>query len=313
MLFISGTGRIENNLLEGYETLVRTEHQLNTNQANWKTLKHISEARLYEARGQLHQAAQLLAATGISFLAPRADDSHTAIHWSSRQHYLQSQTFGTDEAFQVTLDPENLQLTVTRSGDAVQDLDLNGITLQQAAEKLQGFLEELGLLKNVFTMQKHYELPDYPDRWNTVFDTSDAEAFRVLAHSYSNAYEVLSRIVNTDPRAGALLIWPHHFDLATLITTQVDEQGNLSGSIGVGLSPGDGSYTAPYYYVTVWPAPAMEQIPDDLQSAGHWHTAGWIGMVLPLNPIADTAAAQQQSVVEHFLNEALSVADSLSK
>ncbi|MBT5271618.1 MAG: hypothetical protein HOL70_19450, partial [Candidatus Marinimicrobia bacterium] len=231
----------------------------------WNILTQTSDTRLYEARAQLHQAAQLLAAAGISYLEARPDDSHTAMLWSPETNQFMSQAFGEDLSFQITLNPTNLSLSIIESGVSIQKLDLNGSSLKQVSEKLQSTLESLGLPENVFTMEKHYDLPDYPDNWETAFDTSDIDAFQVIASSYINAYSSLQEMASTDSQASDLLIWPHHFDLAYLITRAQDEQGNLSKSVGVGISPGDGSYTAPYYYVTAWPAPSVDQIPGELK------------------------------------------------
>lgn len=279
----------------------------------WNILTQTSDIRLYQARAQLHQTAQLLAATGISYQETRPDDSHTAMLWSPETHQFMSQAFGKELSFQLTLNPTNLSLSVIESGVSIQRFDLNGSSLKQASEKLQATLESLGLPENVFTMEKHYDLPDYPDKWETAFDTSDIEAFQVITSNYINAYSSLQEMAGTDSQASDLLIWPHHFDLAYLITRAQDSQGNLSKSIGVGISPGDGSYTAPYYYVTAWPAPSVDQIPGKLKSAGKWHTEGWVGMVLPLGQInSSSVASEQQTLVQEFLAEALTVARSLT-
>ena len=84
-------------------------------------------------------------------------------------------------------------------------------------------------------------------------------------------------------------------------------------SIGIGMSPGDTSYTAPYYYVNVWPYPAKDQIIDLPLTFGKWHTEGWTGMVLTLAQIVkeDTPEAQK-SMVETFLDKAIQHAESIA-
>ncbi len=280
---------------------------------NWKLLSNTSDARLLNARGQLHQAAQLLAAAGISYIEARPDDSHTAMLWDFETNRFLSQAFGNDLSFQVALNPSDLTLSIIKSDVSSHEISLNGISLKQAAEKLQSLLEGQGLPENIFTMEKHYELPDYPDQWDLAFDTSDSEAFQTLANSYGNAYSALLKMASSDARSGDILVWPHHFDLAFLINVAEDKHGNLSKSIGLGISPGDGSYTAPYYYVTAWPAPTIDEILGKLKSAGKWHTEGWIGMVLPLDPISSvTGTEEQENLVQQFLSEALSVAKSIT-
>jgi len=273
----------------------------------WQTLNRISDDRLFEARAQLHQAAQLLTAVGISFIPPKPDDSHTSFKWSQKSLHFLSQGFGDELAFHLSLNPVDLTLQAFHSNEALAEIKLNGVTLKQAASDLQFFLEDHGLPKDLFTMKRHFELPDYPGRWENAFDISDADAFQTLAASYGNAASEFEIKIKNDSRASDLMIWPHHFDLATLIGTGADQ------SIGMGISPGDGSYTAPYYYVSVWPIPSPEQIEAQPLSQGRWHTQGWTGMVLTLDQITSySEAAGQKSVVQTFLNEALSHAEIIS-
>ena len=286
---------------------------MKTNKISWKMLPPISDNRLFEARAQLHQAAQLLAATGISFLEARPDDSHTAMIWSDDDHLFLSQPFGDGGSLRVSLDPTNLDLTIKKNKIIIKKIILNGIALTEAAAELQLFLDGQGLSKDSFTMKKHYELPDYPGRNDPSFDTSDSVAFQTLADSYTNAFTFFEEIRQNDSRASDLLVWPHHFDLGLLLTMATDEQGNLSKSIGIGLSPGDGSYTAPYYYVTNWPAPTADKLPAELKSKGRWHTEYWVGMVLPLESItAMTETREQQKIAQTFLDNALLIARAFS-
>ncbi len=274
----------------------------------WKKLTEIDDSRLLEARGQLHQAVQILTAIGISFAEHRADDSHTSLLWDSEINTFLSQPFGPEQNFQIGLNPQNLNCYVFHNHETLLELKFNGSTLRQVASDLQFFLEDHGLPKNVFTMKRHFDLPDYPDRWLSAFDTSDQEAFDLLSSAYSNAYPLIKEIARKDSRAGTLLTWPHHFDMAILLTL------GKGKSIGIGLSPGDTSYTAPYYYVNVWPYPSEGQILNLPLTFGKWHTEGWTGMVLPLEQIVveDDPDAQRKRV-ETFLKEALSYAKLIGK
>ncbi|MBT4034937.1 MAG: hypothetical protein HOB84_14350 [Candidatus Marinimicrobia bacterium] len=274
---------------------------------NWKQLIQIKDDRLFEARGQLHQAVQLLTAAGISFVEHKADDSHTSLLWDSPASMLLSQPFGPGHKFQIGLTLQNLSCQVLHNHESLLELKLNGTLLKQVAADLQFFLEDHGLPKSVFTMKRHFELPDYPTRWSIPFDTSDQAAFDQLSSAYSNAYLQLEAIAKKDDRAGSVATWPHHFDMAILVTPGEEK------SIGIGMSPGDTSYTAPYYYVNVWPYPAKDQIIDLPLTFGKWHTEGWTGMVLTLAQIVkeDTPEAQK-SMVETFLDKAIQHAESIA-
>jgi hypothetical protein len=95
-----------------------------------------------------------------------------------------------------------------------------------------------------------------------------------LALYYAHAFETLRSIVKGEPEATPIRTWPHHFDMATILP------GSGEGSsIGFGLSPGDGSYAEPYWYIT--PSPFnLEVKARELPEPWQWHTEGWNGIVL---------------------------------
>lgn len=273
---------------------------MNSKKMLWKQLGAIRDDRLLEARGQLHQAVQLLTAVNISFVDHKADDSHTSLLWDSESNIFLSQTFGPDNKFQLGLNPVDLTCRVFHNHEMLLNLRLNGTTLEQVAADLQFFLEDHGLPMNEFTMARHFELPAYPDRGSTPFDTSDEEAFNLLFSAYANAYTIINDFAHKDSRASDLLTWPHHFDMALLISPGEGK------SIGVGMSPGDTSYTAPYYYVNVWPAPSDDQINDRPLTFGKWHTRDWKGMVLTLDHIVNEDKPDaQKAIVDTFLHESI--------
>lgn len=90
------------------------------------------------------------------------------------------------------------------------------------------------------------------------------------------AQNVLSGIA-ASTGGGEVRVWPHHFDIATFI--EIDEGGGDDArSINFGLSPGDRSYSEPYWYVTPWPRPTGTLPPLTM---GSWHTEGFTAAVFP--------------------------------
>jgi hypothetical protein len=71
-------------------------------------------------------------------------------------------------------------------------------------------------------------------------------------------------------------IWPHHFDMATLL--YLPGHGE-SMTIGIGLSPGDMNYAEPYWYVPPYPYPQVARFPE-LDGHGMWHTQDWVRAIL---------------------------------
>jgi hypothetical protein len=91
-----------------------------------------------------------------------------------------------------------------------------------------------------------------------------------------------------------LRLWPHHFDLAA--TTEVG-----AVSVGLGVSPGDGTAGRPYWYATLSPPPPRDGLPP-LAGGGSWHLTGWTGGELPLERLGLGAASQHEQVRAFFLS-----------
>jgi hypothetical protein len=170
-------------------------------------------------------------------------------------------------------------------GTARAELRLGGSTLDEALGWLVTMLDN-----GARFARPSYEMPAHAVASGGVFGSDGRAARLELARWYATAAATLHRIVAATPGASPVRCWPHHFDIATLL------RGPREGStLGVGLSPGDGSYALPYWYVTPWPYPDPRALPP-LASGGHWHRAGWFGAVLTgdaaLAPATPAARAQ---------------------
>ena len=73
-------------------------------------------------------------------------------------------------------------------------------------------------------------------------------------------------------------LWPHGFDFSVESFINGDKD-----QIGVGVSPGDDSYEAPYLYVN--PYPFSENIIYQSLPIGKWHTQGWNGIKVEWNDL----------------------------
>ena len=111
---------------------------------------------------------------------------------------------------------------------------------------------------------------------------------RLYQDWFAAATSVLDPLAAAQPGASPVRVWPHHFDIATLVTLAEGV------SVGVGMSPGDGTYDAPYFYVTPWPYPETGALPE-LSRGARWHTDGWVGAVMPGSALPDTA--QREAIV----------------
>jgi len=137
--------------------------------------------------------------------------------------------------------------------------------------------------------------------------------FKEFAKYFGNANAVLKALAANLEGASDVKCWPHHFDIATLITLTDTGDPETSSSIGVGLSPGDESYQEPYFYITPWPYPDLNVIRLPKLSVGHWHTEGFVAAILTGTTLLQGGSSDNQiNAVSKFLEEGLDQARKLT-
>lgn len=224
-----------------------------------------------DTRLQLHWAAQAAAGVGRTLAPPHPDDSHTAFSWSPEHRALVQPQSG--------LRLHDLRLLLLRDDAIVDAFPLTGRTLDDG---FRFYEERLGQ-----TLQRPGEgLPDHPVAHGAAFapDAGDLAHFDRL---YADAATHLEAFRAAHLGAGPVRCWPHHFDLATLVTLGGDH------TIGAGFVPGDAQFPDPYWYVTPWPLPEGRATFAPL-SLGFWNMDGWFGAVL----------REGEGDVRRFLDEA---------
>jgi hypothetical protein len=232
-------------------------------------------AALAEARVALHWAAQVVAAVGRALIPAMPDDSHTSLEWSTAGRLLVGGM--TSRKTRLGLRPSDLTLvTVDASGAPQRELPLAGRTLEAAfAWTSEAF--------GVPALERpSYEMPDHIVGHGGPFGDTHPQALAELGRWYASADVLLRDFVASRPyaqeQASPVRCWPHHFDIATLVSVP-GSAASGARTIGVGLSPGDGSYAEPYFYVTPWPYPENPVLPV-LPGGASWHQTGWVGAVL---------------------------------
>jgi len=279
----------------------------------WKPVPRRSAGELTDARLQAHWAAQLIEATGKALVPPQNDWSHVAMTWLDPLELLAGGF--TRHGLRVALRPRDLCLAVLDADDHVEwSLELDGKTLAEAKEWLQGVLAEEGEPPPPLEPLRT-DLPEHPVGRGEPLSLDERRQFQELSLWYGNAARLFTVLAENTLGAAPVYCWPHHFDLATLITLDPEEPDeNKAPSIHVGLSPGDGHYDEPYFYVTPWPV-AVNVDAEPLAGGGHWHTEDWTGAVLPAHRLPeadeddpDHHAQEQAEQVFAFLRTAVGAA-----
>jgi hypothetical protein len=287
----------------------RAESALVAAAARWNTGAAAPSPGLAPARAAAHWAAQLVAAVGWTLATPEPDRSHSAFEWVEAEGALLGvpvERGGRTAVAGLRLGDLTL-FALGRASSQREELPLPGRTLEAGLAWLGGALGRILGTPIPRLERPHHELPPDPVGAGVPFGTPEVAALRELAAWFSSADRVLRAVATWTPQASPVRCWPHHFDIATLIgLDNVDAPEGSARSIGVGLSPGDGSYAEPYWYVTPSPPPDAGEMPP--LPTGHWHIQGWFGAVLLASELAAAETATAGARVATFLTAAISAA-----
>jgi hypothetical protein len=265
---------------------------------------------LAQARIQLHFAIQPLAATSLALVKEQTDFSHMALQWDDHLGFI-TQAITFLKSYRIALDPVTLTLEIVGDSDRVISVfALSDRTLSEAFDWIRTVIKGLGGAAELITPIS-YPPDDFPDSdlalsgtFSCKFPTSS------LADYYASANQVLQALTQSEPLASTVRIWPHHFDIATLISIPSEINGEEK-TIGVGLSPGDSSYGEPYWYVTPYPYPENRENLPILVGNGFWHTSHWVGAVLTASQFGKPNASIDQ--IKTFVNSAIAACKDLLK
>ena len=266
----------------------------------WRTLGHPPPEALSAARLEAHWASQVLSAFGDSQLPHREDYRHRAMSWSDENEALISFQ-ESPEGLSLALDLGDLRLLMLERGARVATMDLAGETLDDAFAWVNTQLPDGATPVVPLDTSR---IPPHAVGSGAVFIRADPDASLELARWFANVAGLLETVRAREPHAAPVLCWPHHFDLATLVVLDPDDDPEEARSIGVGMVPGDDSYAEPYLYVTPWPYPESPTL-HDLPSGGRWHTESWLGGVLnAYELVALVASDAQRASAQAFLDQA---------
>jgi hypothetical protein len=259
----------------------------------------VSPKALAEARETAHHAAQLLALVGASYIPAKVDDSHTSMTWLNEAQALATEIVDAVRPFRVGLRIRDITLLfLDATGREAAVFPLMERTRNEAIAWLRVRIGDAGRDGATMHTSLHFSIAPHPTDSGVPF-VRRGDALEELARWYNDANGILEARRALTPGAGDVRCWPHHFDIATLITCS---NGPFQ-TIGVGMTPGDSSYDEPYLYVGPSPSPtfAVAEL-----NVGHWHTTDWWGAVLTASEIvAQASSSEQAALVNRFVGGAL--------
>ncbi len=281
--------------------------------SSWWELAGHETSSLREAWRLCHHAAQPAAELAKAFGIPEADDSHSAMQWIPGRRiidgYFRGRLVETPRGVVCTaLRPFDLSLFLIKpNGDLYAEMPLEGKTIEQA----HGWV--LTTTMNLFDVPVRQateappDLPPHPAGSGEKIQSPNQLALIEVVRLYENTASLLEAFGSDSASSGdasdaagqtAVLCWPHHFDLARLFVLARDAAGEMTHTIGVGLTPPDELEPAGYWYVSPWvrsdqPAASVAEVPME---HGYWHRRdGQPPMaVLPITALAGIEDQQRQ-------------------
>jgi hypothetical protein len=268
--------------------------------SEWRALRGVDRRRLSEARLQAHYAVQWLARSARAFVPPQPDDNHTNLGWDDALDGFTTHALKDDLRLGLRIADLTLALP------SVQ-YPLNGRSDAQARQWLGEQLDGQGLDARALDLPSPYEMPEHAVATEAGYDTAGlADALADLAAWFANANSSLGRVtrqmIERKLAPSPVRCWPHHFDLASLIS--FPGRTGETAFVGVGLSPGDTHYDEPYFYVTIYPQPDTMTLPP--LSLGHWHDHEFVGAIAPAHLIV--MAHDPKAATDDFLQNAVDTA-----
>lgn len=251
---------------------------------------------LKAAREETHAAVQLIAMVPRHLLDADPTDSSASLIWDDKLNTLTTQVVG---GHRVAFEFATQEIHIHKGRDIVSTIATIGNTYDQVFDDLKSGLNSRGLDGNKLKKELPYELPESVVKLGNPFEKQDSEALNTLKELYALTSKTLHSVFSNIASASEVRCWPHHYDLATLVTLVEHEDPEKAKSIGFGFSPGDGGYDEPYFYLTPWPYPAIESL-YKLEQPAFWNTDRWTGGVLKASDLNSTNA--QTTIVDFFEN-----------
>jgi hypothetical protein len=260
--------------------------------------------RLGEARLQAHYAVQWLGRAGGAFIRPESDYGHTSMNWEGGILGFATNPMKGGVRLGLAI-PDLAFVLLDATGKRLAAYELNGRTDGDVRQWIGNDLAARGMDAGRLDKIAPYEIPPHRIANGGAYRRDGiAEELRALARCFADAHAALEAVRRQAKArslsASPVRCWPHHFDLATLVSLD-EAKGEEGRSVNAGLSPGDEHYAEPYYYVSPHPYPDPSRL-SRLRS-GHWHTRGFTAAIALAREVAD--AENRKGAAQAFLDDAV--------
>jgi hypothetical protein len=263
-------------------------------------------------RIQLHHAAVLVSAMGRSLGARQSGFRHAALFWDRDNNALAGWPLQSLDGLRVqaalSFDPPEIRLLGEDGHRPVfTSIGLRGVTFDDVWRRLLAWLDSAGLDPARLALRTPSDLPAGPITTGKAFAPESA-ASAELGRWFAFAEERLEDAVRAHGVSLPIPCWPDHFDLATAIRLE-SPSAPRDAQVTLGFSPGDGTISEPYLYVTPWPLAPSRVAEVPAPAGGRWEVERWLG--LALTGTAILAANDGVKTADAFLERGFEIARDL--
>jgi hypothetical protein len=161
-----------------------------------------------------------------------------------------------------------------------------------------GIKDELIRILNELNIQFDKDRISFKADDKIEIDRDSSMAFLTQLVNYNGLLQGFWNSINNGSKTG-ICLWPEHFDNAFIWYSGRKVYGS-DEQVGIGVSNGDAEMLLPYIYMNPWPVPeGIDEV--ELTEGAYLHSKGWIGFVLPYNPVVNkNGYEQQKELINNF-------------
>lgn len=271
--------------------------------SGWLQLTINDFETLRSVKDQFHLGVQNVAAVGRKFLEPLKSDENATLVWIPQYNRLAGKWIDGNIRFRSSIGFNDFSVhLVDEQVQSISSFELQG----KSHGKIMVWLEEqialFGLDTSQLVLKLPYDLPEYLATVGKPFSIGDLSIAQELGRYFHNG-QLIAEEVRKAFNSSEVRCWPHHFDISTQITVNNTGNPDTSSYVTVGLSPGDEEFAEPYFFVSPWPYPPVEELPK--LTHGQWVDEHWVGAILSAPEILQKE--DQYKSVRRFMSETFAV------
>ncbi|MGB5818670.1 MAG: hypothetical protein WBG90_04235 [Saonia sp.] len=245
---------------------------------------------------QMYLAAQYLAASGISFLEKKDDDSHTNLGFSVEKGSMYTRPL--NNAGDTLALNYNTFALVWNMTNANISFDLQGTTHEEIIKWITQMASNNGIAIP-YSYKFHYE-PSYKLTDGFTFKLVNPKRLRELMDFRILTQKVIASFLKRQNLVSEIRTWPHHFDTGAF--AQVPDKKELS--VGLGLAIPDTLVNDHYFYLSGYLGhDTIDCSGFQPLAQGKWYPHEFKGAILPATGINEkTATVFFQEALKAYKN-----------